>query len=63
LSRCQNRGRGPSETAIRACLRAVNADPKRFRLTKSADAILAAVRRCCLERAKANHVARGISVA
>jgi hypothetical protein len=27
LSRCQNRGRSRSETAIRACLDAVNADP------------------------------------
>jgi hypothetical protein len=29
----------PSETAIRACLDAVNADPKPFRWTRSADAI------------------------
>jgi hypothetical protein len=37
------------ETAIRACLDAVNADPKPFRWTKSADDILAAVKRFCLK--------------
>jgi hypothetical protein len=37
------------ETAIRAYLDAVNADPKPFRWTKSADDILAAIRRFCLK--------------
>jgi transposase len=37
------------ETAIRAYLDAVNADPKPFRWTKSADDILAAVKRFCLK--------------
>lgn len=36
------------ETAIRAYLDAVNADPKPFRWTKSADDILAAIKRFCL---------------
>ena len=37
------------ETAIRAYLDAVNADPKPFRWTKSADDILAAIKRFCLK--------------
>jgi hypothetical protein len=37
------------ETAIRAYLDAVNADPKPFRWTKFADDILAAVKRFCLK--------------
>jgi transposase len=37
------------ETAIRACLDAVNADPKPFRWTKSTDDILAAIKRFCLK--------------
>jgi hypothetical protein len=37
------------ETAIRAYLDAVNADPKPFRWTKSADDVLAAVNRFCLK--------------
>jgi hypothetical protein len=45
LSRCQNRRRRPSEAAIRACLAAVNADRTPFRWTKSADAILGALKR------------------
>jgi hypothetical protein len=45
LSRCQNRECSPSETAIRACRDAVNADPKPLPWTQSADAILAAVKR------------------
>jgi hypothetical protein len=40
-----HRSTGELETAIRACL---NADPKPFRWTKSADDILAAVNRFCL---------------
>jgi len=36
------------ETAIRAYLDAINARPKPFRWTKSADDILAAVKRFCL---------------
>jgi hypothetical protein len=37
------------ETAIRAYIDAVNADPKPFRWTKSADDILAAIKRFCLK--------------
>ena len=37
------------ETAIRAYIDAINADPKPFRWTKSADDILAAVKRFCLK--------------
>ena len=37
------------ETAIRAYLEAVNSNPKPFRWTKSADGILAAVKRFCLK--------------
>ena len=37
------------ESAIRAYLDAANADPKPFRWTKSADDILAAVKRFCLK--------------
>ena len=37
------------QTAIRASLDAVNADPKPFRWTKSADDILAAIKRFCLK--------------
>ena len=37
------------EIAIRAYLDAINADPKPFRWTKSADDILAAVKRFCLK--------------
>jgi len=36
-------------TAIRAYLEAVNSNPKPFRWTKSADGILAAVKRFCLK--------------
>ena len=36
---------GVAQTAIQACLDAVNADPKPFRCTASADAILAAAKR------------------
>jgi hypothetical protein len=49
LTRCQNCGRSRSETAIRACLAAVNADPKPFRWAKSAGAILAAIKRLRLK--------------
>jgi hypothetical protein len=37
------------ENAIRAYIDAVNADPKPFRWTKSADDILAAIKRFCLK--------------
>jgi hypothetical protein len=37
------------KTAIRAYLEAVNADPKAFRWTQSADDLLAAVKRFCLK--------------
>ena len=37
------------ETAIRTYIHAVNADPKPFRWTKSADDILAAIKRFCLK--------------
>ena len=40
------------ETAIRAYLDAVNADPKPFRWTKSADDILAAIKAICLKTLK-----------
>ena len=37
------------ETAIRSYIDAVNEDPKPFRWTKSADDILAAIKRFCLK--------------
>jgi hypothetical protein len=37
------------ETAIRSYIEAVNDDPKPFRWTKSADNILAAIKRLCLK--------------
>jgi hypothetical protein len=39
----------PNDAAIRTDLDVVNADPKPFRWTKSADDILAAVKRFCLK--------------
>jgi hypothetical protein len=41
--------RAEAETAIRAYIDAVNDDPKPFRWTKSADDILAAIKRSCLK--------------
>jgi transposase len=49
IRRGVHRSTAELETAIRAYLDAVNADPKPFRWTKSADDILAAVKRFCLK--------------
>ncbi len=49
IRRGVHRSTAELEIAIRAYLDAVNADPKPFRWTKSADDILAAVKRFCLK--------------
>lgn len=49
------------ETAIRAYIHAVNADPKPFRWTKSADDILAAVKRFCLKTLDIAHAQNKIA--
>jgi transposase len=49
IRRGVHRSTAELETAIRAYLDAVNADPKPFRWTKTADDILAAVKRFCLK--------------
>src|SRR4029077_6028196 len=49
IRRGVHRSTAELETAIRAYLDAVNADPKPFRWTKNADDILAAVKRFCLK--------------
>jgi DDE superfamily endonuclease len=49
IRRGVHRSTAELETAIRAYLDAVNADPKPFRWTKSADDILAAVKSFCLK--------------
>ena len=49
IRRGVHRSTAELQTAIRASLDAVNADPKPFRWTKSADDILAAIKRFCLK--------------
>ncbi len=49
IRRGVHRSTAELEAAIRAYLDAVNADPKPFRWTKSADDILAAIKRFCLK--------------
>ena len=49
IRRGVHRSTAELQTAIRAYLDAVNADPKPFRWTKSADDILAAIKRFCLK--------------
>jgi hypothetical protein len=49
IRRGVHRSTAELETAIRAYLDAVNADPKPFKWTKSADDILAPIKRFCLK--------------
>jgi hypothetical protein len=49
IRRGVHRSTNDLETAIRAYIDGVNADPKPFRWTKSADDILAAIKRFCLK--------------
>ena len=49
IRRGVHRSTAELQTAIRASLDAVSADPKPFRWTKSADDILAAIKRFCLK--------------
>jgi len=49
IRRGVHRSTAELETAIRASIDAVNDDPKPFRWTKSADDILAAIKRFCLK--------------